>query len=305
MLDLKLFNNRPWLLEPNAFRVAVAKLNAHTSCFDGRQMAKYKNRRLEDFRQVSARAVRAQPGKVAVLPIFGPIDQRTSSALRKSGGTSCEEVHAALDAIEADKSVSTAVLWFDSGGGTSYGVEELSDRIFSMRGSKNIYAMFDSMACSAAYWIASAAETLICTPGGDGASVGVYCAHIDESKALEAEGLTVTLVKAGKYKADGASFLPLSEEAKAFLQESVNETYDKFVGAVARNRGVTAQVVRDNYGQGRSMSADKMLAAGVIDKVMDMNTLMARLTAKSDGGKKAASTEILRLRHQHEKEMMA
>ena len=157
------------------------------------------------------------------------------------------------------------------------------------------------MAASAAYWIATAAETVVCTPGGDVGSVGVYAIHVDESRALDAEGLTVSLVKAGKYKAELAPFAPLSTEGRGHLQDLLDLTYGKFTKALSRNRSVSQSVVRDDYGQGRIVPADRALAAGMIDRVMSADQLMAKLTGGSEGGRQA-SVEVLRLRHQRAKE---
>ena len=63
--------------------------------------------------------------------------------------------------------------------------------------------------------IATAAGMMISTPGGGGGtvgSVGVFALHIDESKALEAEGYKVTCISAGKFKTEFAHQQPPQQQ---------------------------------------------------------------------------------------------
>lgn len=326
--------DKSWLIEQSAFPLLLARVLAHKSCPTAKEFAKSHRRRLEEAKAAPTRAVqglggddaeevrlasespstksiRAVSGKVGVVGVHGPISQRLTPEAEKAGGTSLEEVQYAFDALLADNSVEAIVLHFDSPGGGIYGLEELSDRIFAARSEKKCYAMVDSMACSAAYWLASACGTLVCTPGGDVGSVGVYCVHVDESKQLEAEGVKLTVVKAGKFKAEMASCEPLSDAARDHLQEVVDEDYGKFCKALSRNRNCSVADVRNNFGQGRAVSADKALAAGMIDRVMSFSDLMAKLLGKKaeggNSGRRASEqaksqVEAMRLRHEHQKQ---
>jgi signal peptide peptidase SppA len=324
MLDLRVINNTVWLAEPNYIRQAVAKLRTFAHCPTARELAEYSRERkaaakasaqsadstfaavgvdLPEEKAEGAKSIRAVKGKVGVIGVYGPIQQRLTSELMKLGGTACDEVSLAFDAMMADRSIAAIVLHMDSPGGSSYGVEELSDKIYNARGEKPIYAHADSMACSAAYWLASAADMVICTPGGDVGSVGVYMVHVDESKALEEEGVSVTVVSAGKYKTELSNVAPLTDDAKSYLQGMVNDTHDTFIGALKRNRNTTAADVRDNYGQGRVLSAAQALAAGMTDRTMSFEQLLARLIGRSsDDGKKASVDQERRRQAQRKRQ---
>lgn len=293
-----------WLCDPAAIRRYAATLSRIPTCPSAREIVAFRAERLAEAKQAAAKAVRAQKGKVGVIPVYGPISQRADALEVKLGGTSTEEVSVALDALVADPAVSAIVLHVDSPGGSSYGVEELSDKIYAAREKKHIYAIADSMAASAAYWIASAAGHLAVTPGGDVGSVGVYCVHVDESKALEAEGISVSVVSAGKHKVETASHQPLSEDARAYLQEQVNATYDKFAGALRRNRNTTREHVEKHYGQGRVLNAEQAMAAGMVDSVRSFEELLGKLTGGASPGDRRASMDVLRKRHELAKARM-
>jgi len=298
MIDLKAFNRTLWLAEPRSLLRYAATLSRISLCPSAREVAAFNKERLEEARSVASRAVRAKKGKVGVIPVMGPVEQRMSGRLMKLGGTSTEEVGVALDALLSDDTVGSIVLDIDSPGGSSYGVEELSDKIYAARGKKPIHAIADSMAASAGYWIASAASSLSVTPGGDVGSVGVYALHVDESKALEAEGLKVTGVHAGKYKLEGASWEPLSAESLAHFQSEVDHTYSKFVKALARNRGVAQAKVKDDFGQGRLLNPEQAKAAGMVDHVQTLEQLLGTLMGGTDSAHRRASVEVLQKRQE-------
>ena len=209
--------------------------------------------------------------------MYGTIVQRADLFTEMSGGTSTERLSATFAQAVADPSVGSILLRIDSPGGGVYGVAEMADQIFKARGKKPIVAVADSMAASAAYWIASAADEIVVTPGGEVGSIGVFAAHEDISRHLDAEGVGVTLISAGKYKVEGSPFEPLGEEARAALQSRVNDYYSLFVRAVAKGRGVSVDDVRGGFGEGRVVGAQQAVKLGMADRVDTYDATVARL----------------------------
>lgn len=222
-------------------------------------------------------------GAVAVLPVFGVIAQRLNLMMEMSGGTSTERLAARFREALADPNVGAIVLQVDSPGGSVFGVEELASLIHRSRGEKPIVAVADSEAASAAYWIAAQADELVVTPSGEVGSIGVWAAHEDLSRLIDAEGVTVTLISAGKYKIEGNPYEPLGEEARAAMQGRVDDYYGMFVKAVARGRGVEASAVRSGFGEGRMVGAAQAVKLGMADRVATLDETIARLA----GGRSA------------------
>src|SRR5438876_9964618 len=98
-----------WLCEPRALRMAIDRV-LRAPCPSPREIVEERRRRLDEARQCAAKAVRGVKGRVAVIGVHGPIEQRTSSELMKAGGTSTEEISVALDSAMADKTVDAVVL---------------------------------------------------------------------------------------------------------------------------------------------------------------------------------------------------
>ncbi len=226
-------------------------------------------------------------GAVAVIPIRGVIAHRMGGMDDMSGGTSVERVQAMIRQAVADERVGTILYDIDSPGGTIPGVQELAAEMFALRGQKRQVALANSMCASAAYWLGSQADEVVVIPSGTVGSIGVYTAHQDLSKALELQGIDVTLISAGKHKVEGNPFEPLSEEALAFIQARVDEAYSQFVKDVARGRGVSPADVRKGYGEGRALSAKDAKAAGLVDRIATMDDTLARLAGRSSGGMRA------------------
>jgi hypothetical protein len=130
---------------------------------------------------------------------------------------------------------------------------------------------------SAAYYLGSQANEVVGTPSGMIGSVGVLMMHVDHSAANEMEGISPTIISAGKYKAEASPDFPLSDEARAYLQSQVDQYYGMFVNAVADGRGVSSDTVRTDYGEGRCLTATDALKVGMIDRVESLDATVQRL----------------------------
>lgn len=215
-------------------------------------------------------------GAVAVLPVYGVLTQRMNLLDDISGGASTELLAQTFRALLADATTKAIILDFDSPGGTVFGTQELAEEIFASRGSKPIIAQVNSLAASAAYWLASQADEIVVTPGGQAGSIGVYAIHEDISKLLEKEGIKNTLISAGKFKTLGNEFEPLSDEGRTFIQKRVDESNAAFVRGVARGRNVSLTTVNDEFGQGLMFGAAELVKRGMADRVATLSDTLER-----------------------------
>lgn len=282
-LVLDAFCRTPWAILPAKLQMIRVVL-----------LARIRGEKATPAEIEAARAAPSPPrpkGKVYPISIMGTISQRPS--VFTSGGTSTESVGRQIDAALADPEIKAIALHIDSPGGSVYGVPELAAKIRAARNQKKIVAVANSVAASAAYWLASQASEVVVTPGGQVGSIGVIAAHEDLSKSQEMEGIKTTVVAAGKYKSEGHPFEPLSEEARAFLQSEVDRYYEMFTADVARGRSRRQETVRAGFGQGRMVGADTAVAEGMADRVGTWEDTMRRLGA--DVSTLARSTAEVRL----------
>lgn len=216
-------------------------------------------------------------GEVAVLPIMGTISHRMNMMSEFSGGTSVEGLTAAFRDLVRDPQVGAIVLDVDSPGGSVDGIDELAAEIYRARGSKPIVAVANSLMASAAYWLAVSADEIVASPSAEIGSIGVIGGHEDQSAFYDKMGVKVSLITAGKYKAENNPFEPMTEEGRAAIQRRVDEAYGRFVRAVSRGRGVGVDAVRNGFGEGRVVSAREAVSLGMADRIATIDEVIAGL----------------------------
>ena len=176
----------------------------------------------------------------------------------------------------ADPAISGIVWDVDSPGGSVAGVAEASDKLLSLRGRKRTVAVSNTLMASAAYWLASAADEIVATPSSLTGSIGIYTVHEDYTQANEKAGVKVSYVAAGKYKVDGHA--ELTPTARASMQAMVNDYYGQFVAAVAVARRTTPSAVRNGYGEGDTLTAQRAVAARLADRVATLDAVIRDLS---------------------------
>ena len=141
----------------------------------------------------------------------------------------------------ANPDVSGICMVFDSPGGEACSDWlAATDSIYNLRSQKPTVAISYDSCYSAAYCLASAANRVFVNRLAGVGSIGCWTAHFDYSEYLAKNGIKPTFVFAGAKKVDGNEMEPLSDRAKADMQDSVDRIRDQFVSSVARNRGVSA-----------------------------------------------------------------
>jgi signal peptide peptidase SppA len=228
--------------------------------------------------QTQEDAARRSDGKIALIPVYGTLAQRMTPMMEMSGGMSTQMLGQAFRSALHDDRVSAIVFDIDSPGGTVAGTGELAAEILQSRGAKPIVAVANSMMASGALWIGAMADEVVITPGGEAGSVGVYRIHEDVTKALEKDGIKPTIVRSSQspFKIEGSGLEPLTAGAQDHMQQSVDQAAEVFIRSLADARRKTLTHVRENFGQGRMLSASEALAAGMVDRIDTLEHTLER-----------------------------
>lgn len=269
---------QPWLMEPERAKVlagvVLRRAAGHRVVWTGME-DDFDSRPDPNALLLAESRVSAQKAGIEVISLQGALVHR-GAMHNTCGMTSTELISAKLRKAANDSGVGTILLDIDSPGGEVSGTPELAAQIASIE--KPVVAHANSMAASAAYWIASAADELVVTPSGEVGSIGVVMLHEDDSKHMaEEHGVVQTVISAGEFKAE--LWGPLSDEAKAALQQRANAIYGDFIAGVAKGRGVSAAAVREHFGKGRIVSAKAALDAGMVDRIATFQDTLDRLLA--------------------------
>lgn len=201
---------------------------------------------------------------LAFIPVSGMLINRFNSSWA-GYVTGYNFIRSMLNAAMADPDVKGVVFDMNSYGGEVSGCFELVEDIYATRGIKPTLAVVDSNCYSACYAIASACSKIKITPSGGSGSIGAITSHMNYQRALEEDGVKVTLVYSGSHKADGNPYNDLTDDVKMVMQAGVDATRQKFAATVARNRGLEVQVVLDT--EARSYRAEDALALGLVDAI--------------------------------------
>lgn len=220
---------------------------------------------------------------VAVIPVTGVIARRLNLFQAFSGGCSTELVGKQVRQAANDDDVSAIVLDIDSPGGGVFGLNDLAGTISSVsEAGKPVVAHTSELMCSAAYWIGSAAQEMICTADAQVGSIGVAAMHFDYSERDRKEGVRRTVLYAGHYKRLASDEKPLSEEGREYLQERVDNYYSLFVDAVARNRGMSVEDVLEKLADGSTHIGHEALSRGFVHSVGNLEFAISRALELSE-----------------------
>ncbi|MCK5614109.1 S49 family peptidase [Candidatus Pacearchaeota archaeon] len=212
-------------------------------------------------------------GTTAIILIHGPLEQRPSLFSFYFGGVSTEEIIIALNKTLENEEIERIILDIDSPGGSVDGIENLSNLIFEARKEKEIIAVANSMAASAALWIASAAgKFYISSSTATVGSIGVIAIHRDFSEQEKARGIKTTEIVSGKLKNSTSPHSPLTAAGAKELQERVDFVHSLFVGALVKNRNLDEKEV-EKISDGRMFTGPQAQEAGLIDGIFSLETL--------------------------------
>lgn len=296
---LRAYGEQPWLLEEGRAlqMMAALELRAKGGAVD------IPPAEARDDRTVLKGRSNGEQGKgVGVIRLRGTVAPRLSGVNAMSGSfIGLEELQRSFSAMAARDDLKAIVMDIDSPGGQVDLVMETAQIIRgARRDGRPIVAVANTMAASAAYWLAAAADEIVVTPSGQVGSIGVLTVHQDVSERAKAEGVRVTVIRAGERKAENHPFAPLGEEARGHLQAHVSSIYEAFVSDVAAWRGVSANVVRadpektaSHFGGGRTALAADAVRLGMADSVATIDQTIARLLG--GGGRRSARSRARRM----------
>jgi len=204
---------------------------------------------------------------VAVIPVEGSLVHKGAYVGMSSGRTSYQGLQTQVQKARRDERVKGVVYEIDSFGGEAAGAFETADMMAQLSREKPTLAILTDFAFSAGYLLAAAARQIIAPPNGGAGSIGALTIHADLSKKLEKEGVTVTVLVAGKRKVDGSPFQPLTDDVRARVLARLESQRDFFAAAVGKMRGGRFPKAAALQTEADSYTGSEAAALGMIDAV--------------------------------------
>jgi len=202
--------------------------------------------------------------RIVVIPIEGLIAFGEAGSL---GESMIEDLKNAFEQAQNDSEVGAVVLQIDSPGGEITASDVLYDAICRLARHKPVVAYFNSIGASGAYYAACGANWIMCNNTTFTGSIGVIISTLNYRDLFGKIGLEALTFKSGKFKDMLSGTRVITEEEKAYVQGLVMQSYDRFVGIVARSRRLDEPELRNGVADGRILSGTDAYGAKLVDQL--------------------------------------
>ena len=178
---------------------------------------------------------------------------------------------ATIDYIEALAKAENNVgilLYVNSGGGYTYIGDDLYLELMEYKEEtgRPIYAYFDSIAASAAYYAAMSADEIYANRMTTTGSIGVFMTIYDMTELYDKLGIKEYMIRSGENKGVGGGGQEVTEEYLAIEQSQVDEYYNLFIDIIAQGRGLSRDEILP-IADGRTFTAQQALELDLIDGI--------------------------------------
>lgn len=180
--------------------------------------------------------------------------------------TEDDELIKRLESIRKSDKVKGVILAIDSPGGTTVGGETIYEEVRKLAADKPVVAEVGTLAASAGYMIASAADHIVAHKSSIVGSIGVLIQYPDVSGMMDKLGIKLEEVKSSPLKASPSPFKPTNDDERAMVRKLILDSYDWFVGIVAERRKMTHEQALA-LADGSIFTGRQGVANGLIDGV--------------------------------------
>lgn len=180
-----------------------------------------------------------------------------------------------LREVRKSDAIQGVILEINSPGGTIGATKKIYDEVIKIRNTgKPVVAIVTDIAASGGYYVASAANRILCYNGSIIGSIGVIYYHIDISELLKKYGIAVTTIKNGEFKDSSYPFRSMTTEEIRMHQVAQNAAYEQFVLDVAEGRKERIGDVKKKWADGRIFSGEEARRENLVDDFGDQDAAM-------------------------------
>jgi protease IV len=180
----------------------------------------------------------------------------------------CDETLKELKKFRKKSSIRAILLRINSPGGTVAPAQEIYREIEKIRKKKPVVASIETVGASAAYYIASSADRIVCSKGSITGSIGVIMMLPDIHKVIEKIGVNVNVIKAGAFKDIGSGIKPLDDQERDILQNFAKEVHEQFISDVLQGRkGKIEEDKLREIADGRFFTGQSAKELGLVDSM--------------------------------------
>lgn len=220
-------------------------------------------------------------GRVGIVPIIGPLVSRQSGRW-----WSYDEIARDAAMMVQNDDIDAVIFDVNSPGGMVADIEVAASAIRTLSAIKPTSAHINGIGASAAFWLAAAADEITASQSSIIGSVGALISWLDIEgifTKLGARKIEVLASQSPNKRLD-----PESEEGLAELQAIVDDAGEMFLTRLSEYRGVSREVLMENYGQGLVRPASTALENGMVDRITSLEELITHMAARGSSNEIAA-----------------
>src|SRR6185436_1905431 len=206
--------------------------------------------------------------KIALISLRGFI---SSSLSGNVGDTMVDDMRMALQQARDDDHVRAVVLEIDSPGGEVTASDVIYNWVARTRAKKPVVVYMGSLAASGGYYVACGGKYLMANETTITGSIGVIIQTLNYEQLFNKIGLASVVFKSGKFKDMLNGARPITPEERELVQNFIMNTYDKFLGIVAKERNLPADLLRNTIADGRILSGKEALQNKLIDGLGELD----------------------------------
>ncbi|WP_028034514.1 signal peptide peptidase SppA [Chelativorans sp. J32] len=184
-----------------------------------------------------------------------------------------------LEDVRESNAVRGVILTVDSPGGTTAGGEAIYDAIRRLADAKPVVAQVGTLAASAGYMVASAADHIVARQTSIVGSIGVIIQYPEISELLNKLGVKVEEVKSSPLKAEPSPFNPTTDAERQMLAAMISDSYNWFVDLISERRRLPRDQVL-TLADGSIFTGRQALERKLVDALGGEREAQAWLTAQ-------------------------
>ena len=169
------------------------------------------------------------------------------------------------------KNLKGIILRVNSGGGSALASEIIYQELTKL--NIPIYVSMSDTTASGGYYISMAGNKVFANNATITGSIGVVSMLPKFNNAQNKYGVHSNSVSKGKYSEIYDSFEPLSEESRAKISQSMQETYKEFKSRVSKNRKIDENTL-EGYAQGKIWLGDEAKNINLIDGIASLDEVI-------------------------------
>jgi protease-4 len=196
-----------------------------------------------------------------------------------------ERIGNALEAAFKDQNAKGVIIDINSPGGSPVQSSIIRDRIQMLRESHpntKVWAVGEDMLTSGAYFIAMGSPNVCVNRSTLTGSIGVIRDGWGLDKFIQRFGIERRVFTAGQSKSRLDTFKPLTPEDEKKAEELLGAVHEHFKAVVREGRGERLKIPEERLFSGDFWTGDQAVEFGLVDKLCDLNTLMADEFAATD-----------------------